>query len=215
MAWDSKHTILAGLAVLGAAGASIAFHSWLASHDALLRAEATVRQQQQALTQDAEVSRHLAEQVKRQDAQAAREIAALHARAAKQKTPVQIAAWLPKQISAPQPIKIQIPKPTPKNPAPAAVATIPQLDLVPMRDFVSTCQECSVRLGAVQKDLAAKEQQLTLAGNELSAALKERDAALQAAKGGGFWRRLGAAMKWFAIGAGTGAVLVCGTGHCQ
>lgn len=215
MAWDWKHTILAGLAVLSVAGAGLAFHSWLASHDALLRAEATVRQQQRTLTQDAQASRRIADQQKRRDAQAAREIAALRVRAAKQKTPAQIAAWLPKQIPAPMPIKIRIPKPTPNKPAPAAVATIPQLDLGAMRDFVSTCQQCSMRLGTVQQDLAAKQRQLTLARKELSAALKERDVALQAAKGGGFWRRLGAAMKWFAIGAGTGAAMVCGTGHCR
>ncbi|HVB35388.1 MAG TPA: hypothetical protein VNJ52_13590 [Patescibacteria group bacterium] len=215
MAWDWKHTIFAGLAVVGIAGGGIAFHCWKSTHDALLGAESTVQQQQKVLNQDAQAARQIAAQVKQRDAQTARRIATLRARAAQETTPSQIAAWLPKQILTPQPIHIQLPKPTRKNPAPAAVATIPQPDLAPLRDFVTACQACSIRLHSAQQDLAAKDAQLKLAGERLSAALKQRDAALQAARGGGFWRRMGTAVKWFAIGAGTGAALLCGSGHCQ
>jgi hypothetical protein len=216
MVWDSKHTIFAALAAIGLAGAGIAFHSWLAAHDAFLRAESTVREQQQTLGQDAKASHQIAAREKRRDARTAREITALRGQAARQKTPRQIAAWIPKQIPTPQPIEIQIPKSSAQNPAPAAaLATIPLPDLVPLRDYAATCQECSLQRNAARKDLAAKDQQLKLASAELSAALKERDAALRAARGGGFWHRLGSAVKWFAIGAGAGAALLCGSGHCQ
>ena len=215
MTWDWKHAALAGLAALGVAGAGIALHSWRGAHDALLQAESTVRQQQGALNRDAKASRQIVFQEKQRDAQTARQVAALRARAARQKTPPEIAAWLPKQVPVPQPIEIQIPRPTRKNPAPAALATIPEPDLGSLRDFVSSCQACSLRLHAAQQDLAAKDAQIKLAGEQLAAALKQRDAALRAAKGGGFWRRLGMSIKWFAIGSGTGAALLCGTGHCH
>lgn len=215
MVWDWKHAALAGVATIALAGAGVAWHSWQGARVALAQAETTVAQQQKTLNRDAKASRQIAAAEKQRDAKTARQIAKLRARASREKTPSQIARWLPKQISTPQPIRIRLPKPTRKNPAPAALATIPQPDLGPLRDFVSSCQVCSVRLHAAEQDLAAKNQQLKLAGEQLSAAMKQRDAALQAARGGGFWRRVGSAMKWFAIGAGTGAALLCGTGHCQ
>jgi hypothetical protein len=215
MVWDWKHTILAALAAAAIAGSGLAFHSWRAAREALQRAEFTVAQQQKILTHDAKTSLQIAAEEKRRDARTARTIAALRAQAARQKTPRQIAAWLPKQIPAPQPIRIRLPKSTKQNPAPAAVATIPQPDLAPLRDYVSSCEVCSVQLHSVRQDLAAKDKQLQLAGEQLSAALKERDAALAAAQGGSFWRRVGSDLKWFAVGAGAGAALLCGTGHCQ
>jgi hypothetical protein len=215
MAWDAKHTLLASLAAAAIAGGGIAFHSWLAAHDALLRAQSTVAQQQTAIDREQKASARIAAQETERDAAAAKRIAALRAQAARAKTPAQIAAWLPKRIPAPQPIEIQIPPPTKQNPAPAAIATIPQPDLGSLRDYVSACQTCNVQLHAAQEDLAAKNQQLQLASRQLSAALKQRDAALQAAKGGSFWHRAAAAVKWFAIGAGAGAALLCASGHCH
>lgn len=138
----------------------------------------------------------------------------MQAEVAQVKTAAQIAAWLPKQLPTPTPVKIEVPPSTAKNPAPAAVAKIPQMDLPALRDYVESCKVCSVKLHTAQQDIADKDRQLKLAGEQLSAAEKQRDAVLHAAHGT-FWGRLWTRTKWFVIGAGAGAALLCGSGHCR
>lgn len=72
-----------------------------------------------------------------------------------------------------------------------------------------------MKLASAQQDAASLKSQLQLAGEQLSAVQKERDAAVKASKGGGFWSRVKRGVKFFLIGAGTGAAAVCGSGHCK
>jgi hypothetical protein len=82
--------------------------------------------------------------------------------------------------------------------APGAPAQIPPEDLKPLYDFVMECKACQAKLAVVQGDLGDEQTK--------SAALaRERDAALQAARGGSFWTRARRAAKWFVIGAAVGA----------
>lgn len=94
--------------------------------------------------------------------------------------------------TAPQPI---VPCATSGN----CVAQIPAPDLKALYDFTQDCRECQLRLAAAQQDHA---DDLT----KLDALTHERDAALTAAKGGTFWRRLRRNALWFVVGAGVGAV---------
>ena len=90
-----------------------------------------------------------------------------------------------------------LPKSPPNDASPAAV--LPATDLKPLYDFALDCQACQAKLTASQADLADEKTK--------SAALtKERDAALQAAKGGSVLRRIARAAKWFALGAAAGAI---------
>jgi|SRR5579862_5117741 len=75
---------------------------------------------------------------------------------------------------------------------------MPAADLKPLYDFAQTCRECQLRLTAAQQDHA---DDLT----KLNALTRQRDAALTAAKGGTFWRRLRRNALWFVVGAGIGA----------
>lgn len=93
--------------------------------------------------------------------------------------------------TAPQPI-------VPCNPADNCVAQIPSADLKPLYDFTQNCRECQLRLAAAQQDHA---DDLT----KLDSLTRERDAAITAAKGGTFWRRLRRNALWFVVGAGVGA----------
>lgn len=215
MRWDWKHKALAGAAVAALGGAGLAFSSWLGAHDAWIRAQGTIQAQAQRIDQVKKRAAQIAPEQKARDEAAAAQLAAMRKEVDRLKTAEQIAAWLPKQIPMPEPVKIRVPKATKKNPAPAAVARIPRQDLPALRDYVESCKACSVELHTTRQDLAAKEQQLKLAGERLSAVEKERNAALNAAKGGGFWHRAKTAFKWFAIGAGAGAAVLCGSGHCQ
>jgi hypothetical protein len=88
----------------------------------------------------------------------------------------------------------------------APSAQIPAADLKPLFDFVQDCRSCQARL-------AAAKQNATDDAAKLAAVTHERDAAVTAAKGGTFWQRLHRNALWFVVGAGAGAVAVCGTGH--
>jgi hypothetical protein len=90
----------------------------------------------------------------------------------------------------------------------APSAQIPAADLKPLFDFVQDCRSC-------QAQLAAAKQNATDNAAKLTALTRERDAALATAKGGTFWQRLRRNALWFVVGAGAGAVAVCGTGHCR
>ena len=76
---------------------------------------------------------------------------------------------------------------------------LPAEDLKPLYDFALECKACQAELGAAQADL--KDEKL-----KTQALGRERDSALQAAKGGSVLRRVARAAKWFAIGAAAGAV---------
>jgi hypothetical protein len=90
----------------------------------------------------------------------------------------------------------------------APSAQIPAADLKPLFDFVQDCRSCRAQL-------AAAKQNATDDAAKLTAVTRERDAAVATAKGGTFWQRVRRNAIWFVVGAGAGAVAVCGTGHCR
>lgn len=92
--------------------------------------------------------------------------------------------------------------------APIPSAQIPAADLKPLYDYVQDCRSCQAQLAAAKLNAADNAA-------KLSAISRERDAALTAAKGGTFWRRLRRNALWFGIGMGAGAVALCGAGHCR
>lgn len=86
----------------------------------------------------------------------------------------------------------------PADTAGNCVVQMPSADLKPLYDFTQNCRECQLRLAAAQQDHSddlARLDSLT----------RERDAAITAAKGGSFWRRLRRNALWFVIGAGVAA----------
>jgi len=203
-------------AILGSlvAGA-FAFQSWLESHDDRVHLQATLDAQSKFLDKAKLQSEAIAAEEAKRDSQLQSQLETMHEAISKIQTPQQIAQWLPKQMTLPEPVAISVPPSTPQNPNPPAIATIPQQDLAPIRNAVESCEECTKKLAVTQQDAAAKDQQLKFAGEQLSAAERERDAAIQAAKGGSLWTRLHRNAKWFAIGAGAAASALCATGHCK
>lgn len=97
--------------------------------------------------------------------------------------------------------------------APSAVT----LEAKPLRDYMSDCDAAklegqSCKLGLANKDriIADKQVQLDAAAEITKSLTKERDAAVKASKGGGFFSRLKSGSKYFVIGAiagGTAAAL--------
>jgi hypothetical protein len=208
--------------------AAMSIHAWLASRDEQQRLAAALAAQQKLL--DAADTRERT----RQSALDAT-LAQIESLKRATQTPEQILASLPKYLPLPQPItmpsdaanssaasaqhappaaveqgtdvsaKSGVPGQTsspaidasaslPSGPA----AQIPSADLKPLFDFVQDCRSCQAALAAAkqnQADDAAK----------LAALTTERDAAITAAKGGTFWRRLRRNAIWFGVGAAFGA----------
>jgi hypothetical protein len=184
---------------------ALGFHEWIREHDARVQAEAAAKQAQGTIVDLQKQRDTLTAAAKQRDDAAAATIAALSRAAAAQTTPKQIAAWLPKQIPVPQPVTVQIPAANPANPAPPAIASIPEADLAPLKDFIVQAKTCAVELPNARQDVSSCQQQLKLAGEQLSAAQNEAASWKKAAKGT-FWGRVKHDVKWFAVGAAAGAI---------
>jgi Skp family chaperone for outer membrane proteins len=196
-------------------GSPAIVHSWFEYRSDRMQLEATLSAQKLVIQQAREQMENLQDANDRRDAQAQATIAAMQQAVTKLQTPQQISAWIPSQLPGPIPISLVVPNPTAANPTPNAIASIPQEDLPAIRDTIESCKECAVKLNAAQQDLASTDQQLQLAGQQLSAVERQRDAAIAAAKGGPFWQRLRRNTKWFLYGLGMGATALCATGHCK
>ena len=151
------------------------------------------------------------------DARLAETLSGLAAQKRAVKTPAQIVRELPREIGLPSPIVLQpadanssAPNQTDKQPAGSAKpagnakqaetqAVIPAEDLKPLYDFTIDCKACQAKLTAVQADLTDEK-------TKTAALTKERDHALQIARGGSPFRRIARAAKWFLIGAAAGAI---------
>jgi len=199
--------------------ASLAFHAWLASHDDQLRLQSTLAAQKQLL--DAADARERT-RVETLD----HALAQITETKRTTQTPAQILRELPKYLALPQPITAETRKQqgtdlseNPHTPAgtsatgeaPSTVvaqvsanlpdtpaARIPSTDLKPLFDFVQDCRSCQTQLATAKQN--AQDDNV-----KLEALTRERDAAIRASKGGGFWRRLKHNVIWFAVGAGAGA----------
>jgi len=178
-----------GLPVL----AIVAARSWLAARDAAVHLAATLEAQEQLLEQ--------ANQRQRQrDAALSTTLAGIAQAKRRVNTPVQAAAEIPQLLPPlPEPVLLEIPPPTPELPEPPAAATVPQADLKPIYDYLQDCRACQASLTVARENMVDEQAKLVA----LSA---ERDAALRAARGGGFWSRLRRGTKWFVIGAAAGAL---------
>jgi type II secretory pathway pseudopilin PulG len=218
------------ISVLALILAALAFHAWLASRDDQIRLQATLAAQKQLL--DAADARKRDRATTLQDT-----LAQIDALKRATQTPAQILRDLPKYLSLPQPITLapadagnspSVPgkgitdqqgsgpseksgasaSPASENLPDAPAARIPAADLKPLYDFVQDCRACQAQLAAAKLNTADD-------ATKIAALMRERDAAIKAAKGGGVWLRLRRNALWFIVGAGAGAVALCGTGHCR
>ena len=134
-------------------------------------------------------------------------------------TPKQAIEALPSILPLPKPVGFEYDAPSSEaaaksaEPPEAAIATesnrrqadsaapklsFPAEDIKPLYDFAVDCKACQVQLAAVQADL--KDER-----TKTDALSRERDSALQAARGGSAIKRIMRAAKWFVIGAAVGA----------
>lgn len=209
--------------------AALAFHAWLASRDEQQRLQSTIAAQKQLL--DAADARERArettlkatlaqiQQLKRTTQTPAQILRDLPKylplpQPVALVRPTDSAAALPEQGTEASekrpilPLFVQSASPPPPLPATSAsiattdlpsapVAQIPAADLKPLYDFVQDCRACQAKLSVAMQNAADDAAKFT-------AITRERDAAITAAKGGSFWRRLRRNTLWFVVGAGFG-----------
>ena len=156
------------------------------------------------------------------DAQLNQTLAAITSEKQSVRTPEQFLRDLPHELPLPAPISLQPPPTTNVAPrfgigasspasqseaahsgltpgAPTPQAVIPAEDLKPLYDFVLDCKACQAKLATAESDLADEK-------SKTAALAKERDEALQVARGGSVFRRIRRAAKWSPSGAAAGAV---------
>ncbi len=183
------------------AGVSVYF-AWRGSQREQAQLKAELQATQKALT-DADARQ------KTRNADLAKLLAGFNAKKAAIQKPKQIVKALPEVLPLPAPILDGIagsagvanaPSGAKASvPTPNSNVLLPTADLKPLYDFAVDCQECRAQLSAAQGNLADEQ-------TKTKALSKERDSALQAARGGSVLRRVARAAKWFVIGAAAGAV---------
>ena len=125
------------------------------------------------------------------------------------KTPADVIRRLPAAFSSlPEPLSVSVARLSfgPDASEAPALITVPQADLHSMFDHLEDCRACQERLATAQQDLNDER-------GKVSALMIERDAAVKAARGGGFWSRLRSNAKWFAIGGAMGALAASAAHH--
>ncbi|HWZ96921.1 MAG TPA: hypothetical protein VN025_04100 [Candidatus Dormibacteraeota bacterium] len=198
---STLHLVLSAIALLIALAF---FWEWRAARGDSERLQAALSDAQQSL------QRATASQEQR-DKQLTDTVARLAALKTTVKTQADILAKLPDVLPLPKPIQqlaTEVPaglgqianaKPgAPQAPKPT-VNTLPSEDLKPLYDFAVDCKACQAKLATVTADLSDEKNKTQVLG-------RERDAALQAARGGSLRQRIKRALKWFAIGAVAGAI---------
>jgi len=208
---DIKHWILSHLIwVVGVAVALYGFHTWSAEHDARLKAEATIKQDesqvavlQQAITQNNQSIAALQAQMQQRDAQNATIIANLVKQKAAVQTPQAAATAITQTVSnLPVPLVVE----------PDSSLLVPSLDVVPLYDTLEDGKIAAANLSTCTDDLADTKaesavkdktigdqtQQLGLKDNEI-AALKAKPK---------FWARVKSDGKKVGVGVVIGILIV-------
>ena len=123
------------------------------------------------------------------------------------KKPADIVKRLPAALGPfPRPLSVSLAPRGPDAAQPPAIITVPQADLKALFDRLEDCRACQGQLAAAQQDLSDERA-------KVSAMTIERNAAVKAARGGGFWTRFRAGVKWFAIGGAMGALAAASVAH--
>jgi hypothetical protein len=191
--------------VIALVAAASVYFAWRGTQHEQAQLKAALQAAQKALA-DADARQQS------RNAQLAQLLAQLNQKKATIQKPAQIVTALPDVLPLPTPLALPAQTANAGPPAtqagskqpietPTPKLQLPAEDLKPLYDFAVDCQECQAQLAAVQANL--KDEQ-----TKTQALSRERDTALQAARGGSVLRRVVRAAKWFVIGAAAGALAV-------
>jgi septal ring factor EnvC (AmiA/AmiB activator) len=186
-------------ALLAAAAAGVFFFRvWLEARDDRMQMQATIASQSTLIS----AAEHREQDRAKQLQETLQQIADLKRNV---QTPQQVIREIPQYLPPlPKPMEAIPPPGQPGTQTPAQAGEVgqpdvrvPAADLKPLFDFVQDCRACQARLDAAHQDVQDEQR-------KNQALLKERDAAVKAARGGGFWTRAKRAAKWLAVGFAVG-----------
>ena len=207
MIWDTGHTKALGIWIILVAaciGAAAYTHSLIvrAENDATQKTEA--KYQKMLADQNAAFEKRIAAR----DEQTKAQVQAMRDIVAKLKTPQQHAEFDQQALTdAIKGIQFKV------QSTGEMTATIPKESIPQATAAIEECKECETKLAASVQNLADREAQMKLAQQQIDSLKTQRDSALTAAKGGGFWKRLKSNVKWLVIGAAGGAIAAKTLGH--
>src|SRR6185437_946098 len=169
--------------------AILAGGSYLGAREDKIKMQATMDAQKQVLAaadqrekaRDAQLDTFL----KTQQAQ----LDSMNKRFDQAKTPQDLAPLVQQIMALQKPITFVTPPATPANPNPQPVAQVPTEDAPQVKAYVQACETCKLNLQTATQKLTYADQQHADDLVKLNSVTKERDAAVQAAKGGSFWQR--------------------------
>lgn len=188
---DTLHKVLTGVIVALVIAGGVGAWQLVQVHEAKVLAEQKIQLDQAA---QKNLDAHIAQVQQQFQAQ----IDAVKADSAKQLTPQQIAAWLPRQVPVSQPITVNIPPATKDNPAPDATANIPQADLPTLKQYVTDCEVCKLQNQQLNSQLADTQQKLKNSQDETNQ--------WKTVAKGTAWSRTKRTLKWLGITVGVGVV---------
>jgi len=125
-----------------------------------------------------------------------------------------MSALLSQLMNLPEAVAVTTPAPTPQNPTPLPVVSVPQIDFPAVIAYAKGCEATKLANTKCRDDLSDRMKQMDIAQKQIDALKKENRDLLSAAHGT-FFQNFKKAGKWLTIGAGVGAAAVCGSGHCR
>jgi hypothetical protein len=174
---------------------AVAFHSWLAEHDARLQAAQEEKAAESLVKASQDQINTLQAQIASNDAKAQQELAALEK--------------VVQNVKTPQQVVTQLPIVAPNLPAPATVQTddsitFPKADVLPLFQDLADGKVAETKLEQCQTDYVAEQQIATKKDDQL----KQKDNEIVALKKKpGFWHRVVGTAKSVGVGVGIGLVV--------
>lgn len=170
----------------------VAFHSWLAEHDARLLADQQVKTSEAKVKATEDEIADLKQEITDNDARAAQQIEAVQKLVQSVKTPQQVVTKLP-EVAPNLPVS-----PTVQS---DNSISFPKEDVLPLFQDLANGKEAAVKLDQCQTDYAAQKQ----IDVKKDSQLKDKDDEITALKKPkGFWRRFGNTLKTIGIGVAVG-----------
>jgi hypothetical protein len=190
--------IYAGLALLAALG----LWGYVNAREASARLGATLEQQGAIIAAQTQRMEALQEAMAERDRQLTRALEDLASVQRRVQTPQQVIREIPQFLpSAAQPVLE-----TPAD-APPRLVFEGEEKIKALFDELVEARKTHVELAAREQDIADLKAIVAAKDVQIAALEKQRDEAVKAAKGGGFWRRTWNAAKWLVVGAAIGVAL--------
>jgi hypothetical protein len=207
----APHIALLGYIACAVFG-GVAFYAWRAERDNRIRLDATLKAQQQVIDAQAATIKASEQRIAARDAALAQTVAALEKiKAQRPATPEATAQQIAQYMHLPSvpAVVVQAPVPdvpTVETPGPRLVFTPAEAEA--LRKAAVECEECRHELVACRGDAIDMGGKITALQTQNKTLTQQRDAAVKAVKGGGFWHRLWGDAKHVGIGIVIGGATV-------